>query len=163
MRTTGPKQYRQRRFEMICEITEIQQQEDLDAAFAIRKAVFVEEQKVPFEEEYDEFEDTSVHLIAKDSSNRAVGTCRWRQTDNGIKLERFAVLIGARSKGVGAQLVAACLASISSRSFANDKKCYLNAQVSAIPLYAKFGFYQVGELFDECGILHRQMEILGRE
>lgn len=143
---------------MICKVSEIKDKADLDAAFAIRKTVFVDEQKVPLDEEYDEFEDSSVHLIAKDEHGEGMGTCRWRQTDNGIKMERFAVLAEARKKGIGAQLVEACLASISSRPFAKGKKRYLNAQVSAIPLYAKFDFKEVGELFDECGIMHRQME-----
>ena len=148
---------------MICQVSEIKQKADLDAAFAIRKIVFVDEQKVPLDEEYDEFEDSSIHLIAKDKDGKAMGTCRWRQTEKGIKLERFAVLEEARGKGVGAQLVNACLESISSRPFAKAKKRYLNAQVSAIPLYAKFDFREVGELFDECGIMHRQMELIDRE
>lgn len=143
---------------MICKVSEIKDKADLAAAFAIRKTVFVDEQKVPFDEEYDEFENSSVHLIAKDEDGKAIGTCRWRQTDKGIKLERFAVLLEARGKGIGAHLVEACLVSISSRPFSKGKKRYLNAQVSAIPLYAKFDFKEVGELFDECGIMHRQME-----
>ncbi|MFZ6665642.1 GNAT family N-acetyltransferase [Peijinzhouia sedimentorum] len=143
---------------MNCKISEIKDKAELDAAFAIRYKVFVDEQKVPFDEECDEFEESSIHLIAKDNDGKALGTCRWRQTDKGIKMERFAVLKEARGKGVGARLVEACLASISSRPFTKGKKRYLNAQVSAIPLYEKFGFKEVDELFDECGIMHRQME-----
>ena len=63
---------------------------EMTEARLIRFQVFVEEQKVAPEIEYDEFEDTSTHVIAH-AGRQAVGTARWRETKSGFKLERFAV------------------------------------------------------------------------
>ena len=73
---------------------------DLESVFNIREAVFVKEQEVPQEEEYDDFEESSTHFLAM-VGNEPAGTARWRTTDKGIKLERFAVLKSFRGKGVG--------------------------------------------------------------
>ena len=72
----------------------------LKQIFEIRRKVFVEEQEVDAREEYDEFETSSTHLVAKFNS-LPVGTCRFRNTEKGIKLERFAVLKEYRKDGVG--------------------------------------------------------------
>lgn len=134
----------------------IDQATSLDAAFFIRERVFVEEQEVAAEEEYDEFEDSSRHFIAR-LGDLPVGTARWRFTPNGVKLERFAVLKEHRGQGVGQALVAAVLADIEANPNAIGKTKYLHAQLHAMPLYAKFGFQQVGEMFEECAILHFKM------
>ncbi|MBC8112721.1 MAG: GNAT family N-acetyltransferase, partial [Verrucomicrobia bacterium] len=89
------------------EVRLIELPEDLQKAFAIRKAVFVLEQSVPADEEY-EFEEESRHFLAF-SGEMACGTARWRYTEKGIKLERFAVLIDFRSQQVGSALVKAIL------------------------------------------------------
>jgi len=146
---------------MEIQIREIKTKKSLDEAFAIRKLVFVEEQKVPLEEEIDEFEDLSTHLLATTADKRGVGTCRWRATEKGIKLERFAVLPKFRGQGIGHQLVQACLDSIQA-SHPEPPLLYLHAQVQAVPLYKAFGFQAHGEPFDECGIMHYEMERKGR-
>jgi predicted GNAT family N-acyltransferase len=81
------------------------------------------------------------------------GAARWRQTANGIKLERFAVLPEYRGRGVGAHLLEAVLADVPRSA----KKIYLNAQLSAMDFYLRFGFKSVGERFEEAGITHQQM------
>ena len=63
----------------------------LEGVYTIREKVFVEEQNVSKEEEYDEFELASTHLLAS-IDKKPVGTCRIRKTKSGVKLERFAVL-----------------------------------------------------------------------
>ena len=133
-------------------------EEGLQAAFQIREFVFVVEQEVDAAEEYDEFETTSVHFLAM-LEGTPVGTARWRFTSNGVKMERFAVLKEARGKGVGQALVAAVLKDIEMHPDGKGKKRYLHAQIHAMPLYAKFGFQQVGEQFEECAILHYKMEL----
>ena len=142
---------------MEIQIREIETKKELIEAFTIRKKVFVDEQKVPLEEELDEFEDSSTHLLATTADERGVGTCRWRATDKGIKLERFAVLEAYRGRGIGHQLVKACLESITTRE-PEAKHLYLHAQLQAVPLYEVFGFVKQGEPFDECGIMHFEME-----
>lgn len=139
-------------------VVKITDQESLDKAFAIREKVFVEEQQVSKEEEYDEFEETSTHFLAFNEAGKPAGTARWRFTDKGVKLERFAVLKESRGTGVGNALVAAVLEDVASRSESEGKKIYLHAQLTAVPLYAKFGFEKKGEQFEECNIWHYQME-----
>ncbi|GHB44250.1 GNAT family N-acetyltransferase [Mongoliitalea lutea] len=133
-------------------------QEQLDIIFGIREKVFVIEQEVGPAEEYDEFENSSTHFLAKLDDTPA-GTARWRYTDKGVKLERFAVLKEKREKGVGQALVKAVVDDIAAQPNSKGKKLYMHAQLDAMPLYAKFGFKQVGELFEECNILHYKMEL----
>ena len=136
---------------MIVVVEKISEQKILNKAFEIRKDVFVIEQKVDESEEY-EFEEDSVHFIAKIDGEFA-GTSRWRKTDKGIKLERFAVLKTHRSKGVGSALLSYMLKDIPSE----HKYLYLHAQITAMGLYAKFGFVAEGEQFEEAGIQHYKM------
>ena len=137
-------------------IERITSPEGMEWAFEIRKKVFVEEQKVDPAEEYDEFEISSHHYLAMEG-NHPVGTCRWRITDKGVKLERFAVLEGARNDGVGRHLVEVCLEDVP-----RDKgPIYLHAQVQVIPFYEKCGFVAEGDEFVEADIRHRKMVYKG--
>lgn len=136
---------------------------DLEAAFAIRRAVFVVEQNVDAREEY-EYEEESHHFLARtdDGSGQSVpsGTARWRRTEKGIKMERFAVLSAFRGQGVGKALVRAVLDDVFSqqqRTADPIESIYLHAQVTAMPLYAGFGFMPVGPMFVEAGIQHYKM------
>jgi predicted GNAT family N-acyltransferase len=125
-------------------------------ASAIREKVFVIEQNVSKEEEYDEFEETSRHFLAL-LEDKPVGTARWRFTEKGIKLERFAVLSEARGKGVGQALVRNILQDVQNFPNTAQKMIYLHAQITAMPLYKKFGFQAVGEQFEEANIQHYKM------
>lgn len=129
---------------------------DLQEIFRIREQVFVLEQKVKPEEEYDEFEEISTHFIARMNGEPA-GTARWRYTPEGIKLERFAVLQPFRGKGVGQALVRAVLENIAANENARGKLLYMHAQLPAVSLYKRFGFEKEGEIFMECGIAHYAM------
>ncbi len=133
---------------------------DLESAFAIRRQVFVEEQQVSAREEYDEFEDSSTHFLAR-ADGSPCGTARWRRTSNGVKLERFAVLAAYRGLGVGKALVRAVLDDVFSQQPEPIERIYLHAQVTAMPLYAGFGFVPVGPMFEEAGIQHYKMVLPG--
>jgi predicted GNAT family N-acyltransferase len=122
------------------------------AAFAIRKKVFVEEQQVPPEEEFDEFEEASQHFLAS-YNDIPVATARWRHTEKGIKLERFAVLKDYRDKGVGSKILEAVLSDV----IPFQKKIYLHAQITAVKFYERAGFEKHGDIFSECDILHYTM------
>ena len=126
-------------------------------ALDIRHEVFVLEQKVPPEEEYDQHDATANHYLVLMKQD-ACGAGRWRVTENGAKLERFAVLKSFRRQGVASALLSQMLKDIKSQK--SVQRIYLNAQVAAIPLYAKHGFEPVGQTFDECNILHQQMEMM---
>lgn len=139
-------------------VDKITNEEELKSAFKIREQVFVIEQEVDSAAEYDEFEGTSTHFLAK-LDGKPVGTGRWRFTQNGVKLERFAVLKEARGQGAGTALVAAVLSDISANDATAGKLKYLHAQLSAVPLYSKFGFEKEGDIFEECNILHYKMKL----
>lgn len=124
---------------------------DLEKVFLIRKKVFVEEQNCPAELEWAN-ENESTHFLAI-YNEIPCGAARWRRTDKGFKLERFAVLQTFRGRGVGAELVRAVLADIPSTKL----PVYLNSQLSALEFYIPFGFRSVGEQFEEAGIMHQQM------
>ncbi len=124
---------------------------DLQKAFAIRIKVFVDEQGVDKKLEY-EFEDESTHFLALVKGNPA-GTARWRETPNGYKCERFAVLPQYRNSGIGAALVKAILNDM----LPTTKKIYLNAQTQVLDFYGRYGFEKEGEEFEEAGIMHFKM------
>ena len=133
---------------------------DLDAAFTIREKVFVGEQNVPADAEYDQHDRaaTTRHYLARVEGQPA-GAARWRPTENGVKLERFAVLPAFRNQRVGEALVQRVLVDI--RAEAPDAaQVYMHAQLRAIPLYERTGFQKEGEMFEECDIQHYKM-VLG--
>jgi predicted GNAT family N-acyltransferase len=138
----------------------VSSKQQLDSAFSIRREVFVVEQQVPADEEYDEWEGTSRHFLAYDEKGSPCGTARWRHTTKGIKLERFAVLENYRNKGVGSALVKEVLQDVELQPDTASKILYLHAQLTAMPLYAKFGFVADGPEFLECGIKHHVMKKL---
>jgi predicted GNAT family N-acyltransferase len=138
------------------DVSTIHNPDDMEHAFAIRRVVFVEEQCVAAEDEYDEFEGSSTHFLAR-LDGQPVGTARWRRTSKGVKLERFAVLAEGRGKGVGKALVQAVLTDVFSQQPEPIESIYLHAQLTAKPLYDQFGFVPVGPQFDECGIMHVKM------
>ncbi|NOX47228.1 MAG: GNAT family N-acetyltransferase [Chlorobi bacterium] len=123
-------------------------------ALEIRKRVFVEEQKVPPELEYDGFENESHHYLLL-LNNEPIATARWRKTDEGIKLERFAMLPEFRDKGLGSKLLQRVLNDVS--TFGTT--VYLHAQIKAVPYYERVGFEKKGDMFIEAGIEHYLMEL----
>ena len=124
---------------------------DLEKVFAIRRKVFVIEQNFPPELEW-EFEDESTHFLATVDDTPA-GAARWRKTDKGYKLERFAVLQEFRGLGVGQELVKTVLADLP----VDAMYVYLHAQIQPIGLYQKLGFETTGPEFEEAGIRHYKM------
>ena len=132
-------------------IEKVTEQTDLDKVFAVRREVFVVEQNCPPELEW-EFEEESNHVRATVNDEPA-GACRWRKTDTGYKLERFAVLQKFRGFGIGQALVQAVLNDLP----ADAAYVYLHAQIQAVSLYQKFNFEKVGPEFEEAGIRHYKM------
>ena len=129
-----------------------------EKARLIRHQVFVIEQGVAEENEFDQHEAECRHFLAIEPSlNIAIGTARWRNTDKGIKLERFAVLSEFRKTGVGSLLLEAVLSDITQKIKA-PSRIYLHAQTRAANLYLKAGFSETDEVFEECGIPHILME-----
>ncbi|MCC5945263.1 MAG: GNAT family N-acetyltransferase [Bernardetiaceae bacterium] len=138
----------------------IDNEEDMQKAFAIRRKVFVEEQQVSEAEEYDKFESHARHFLLLDAQSQPIGTARWRFSEYGIKLERFAILKEKRARGYGMQLLDGVIADI--QAVAQEKRIkgtmYLHAQVSAVPFYKKRQFATQGDVFEECNIKHYKMK-----
>lgn len=132
-------------------VRQVSKTDDLEKVFAIRRQVFVIEQNCPPELEW-EFEDESTHFLATVNDVPA-GAARWRKTDKGYKLERFAVLEEFRGLGIGRELVEAVLAGLP----ADANYIYLHAQTQAMGLYQKSGFEPTGPEFEEAGIKHYKM------
>lgn len=131
---------------------------DLDAAFTIREQVFQQEQGVPATKEHDEHDRRDArHYLARAADGTPAGAARWRQTENGVKLERFAVLAAFRNQEIGAALLRAVLADV--RAELPDAAVYLNAQLRAVPFYERHGFRKEGEMFEEAGIQHYRMTV----
>lgn len=126
---------------------------DSAALMAVREAVFIVEQEVPREEEFDELDPTSVHVLARDADGRPVGTGRLTPEH---KIGRMAVLTEWRGRGVGDALLRTLLEHAHARSYGEIE---LNAQVTAIKFYEKAGFEATGEEFLEAGIRHRTMRL----
>ena len=124
---------------------------NLEKCFQIRKEVFVKEQKCDPSDEYEN-EEVSTHFLLIDD-NTPVATARYRQTKNGIKMERFAVLKEMRGKGYGLLILNHMIADLSNNKLVK----YLHAQVQVVGFYEKVGFKKIGEQFDEVGIMHYKM------
>ena len=127
-------------------------EELMKEAHKIRYDVFVIGQNCPEDLEW-EFEEESTHFLLIEN-NIPLATARHRKTDNGLKLERFAVLSQARSKGFGMLILKAILEDIKD---SNALK-YMHAQEQVIPFYEKVGFEKSGNVFEEAGIMHYKME-----
>jgi predicted GNAT family N-acyltransferase len=128
-----------------------------DQALAVRTRVFVEEQKVDPALEYDQYEEVSTHYLMLDDET-PVATARWRETEKGIKLERFAVLSHYRNQGIGGLILKKVLCDV----WPLNKTIYLNSQIKAVPFYERHGFVKSGEPFMEANMEHYRMEYVGK-
>jgi predicted GNAT family N-acyltransferase len=122
-----------------------------EEARQVREAVFVDEQKVPRDIEWDEHDAVSRHVIARDSDGGAIGTGRLL-TDGHIG--RMAVLADWRGKGVGRALLERLLEEARQQGHTH---LALHAQTQASGFYRRFGFVEEGPEFMEAGIPHRTM------
>lgn len=118
---------------------------------AVREPVFVVEQQVPIEEEWDDLDPQCRHVIARDAANRPIGTGRLTPER---KIGRMAVLAEWRGKGVGDALMEALMDEARALGW---PEISLNSQTHAMPFYARHGFEAFGDEFMEAGIPHRKM------
>lgn len=122
------------------------------AARPVREEVFVREQGVPLDMEWDEFDADSRHVVAFDAADEAIGT--GRLLDDG-HIGRMAVLPAWRGRGVGRALLERLLEAAAA---AGQHELVLHAQIQAAGFYRRFGFVAVGEEFIEAGIPHVRMQ-----
>ena len=115
----------------------------------IRRTVFIEEQRVPEALEWDGLDATAIHVLAW-ADDQPVGCGRMLPDGH---IGRMAVCNPYRGKGIGAQLLTALIDQATGR----HTQVFLDAQVSAIGFYERFGFYAHGPVFMDAGIPHRHM------
>ena len=121
----------------------------------IRNKVFIEEQNINRQLEYDDKKVDAIYILAK-INLIAIGTARYRSTEIGMKLERFAVLKKYRGLGVGKSLVSFLLKTLKA-----EKNLYLNSQKKVADFYKKLGFKVKGDVFYEAKIPHYKMVLSG--
>jgi predicted GNAT family N-acyltransferase len=127
------------------------------AAQSVRTAVFVNEQGIAPEDEWDTDDDTALHAVMFDVNGQVLGNARLLQPSATIaKVGRMAVLKDARGNGYGARLLQALIRCARQRS---HKEVRLSAQRTAEGFYAAHGFVAMGEPFDEVGIPHVEMRL----
>ena len=129
-------------------IREIDWQTGREALGTVRFKVFVEEQHVPEDEEWDDEDVASRHVLALDAEGRPIGTGRLLRDGH---IGRMAVLKDWRRRGVGAALMARLL--LLAREAQHDV-VRLHAQTHALGFYEKLGFIAEGEEFMEANIPH---------
>jgi predicted GNAT family N-acyltransferase len=124
---------------------------DRAALKLVREAVFIREQGISVELEWDGLDAECIHVLAADAMLHPIGTARL--LPDGI-VGRMAVIKEWRRQGVGSALMKQLLDEARDRQI---RQVTLNAQVYVAALYRKFGFQAVGEEFMEAGIPHLRM------
>ncbi len=117
---------------------------------ALRQKVFIEEQRVPVEDEWDGLDDGAQHIIAQTSQGHVVGTARLLPSG---QIGRMAVLKDYRGNGLGANILRLAVET----ALIHGRQPFLHAQTHAIPFYEKQGFIVEGDVFMDAGIPHRNM------
>lgn len=117
----------------------------------VRRRVFIEEQRVPEEEEWDGLDAQCIHAMALSADGVVIGTARLLPDGH---IGRMAVLPAWRRLGVGGALLATLLAEARRRG---HRRARVNAQEHALGFYQRFGFEAHGPVFLDAGIPHRAM------
>lgn len=131
----------------------ITHQEDLQKAFSIREKVFVEEQGVPLEEEFDQYDTLEAdceHILVY-YQEEAVGTGRVRFVDHFGKLERICILEDYRKYGLGKIIISALEEIALEKGMTHAK---LHGQTQAEGFYKKLGYHTASDVFMEADIPH---------
>lgn len=120
---------------------------------SVREAVFMREQGVPAELEWDGMDENSHHVLALSSHGQAIGCGRILPNAH---ISRVAVMPEWRGKKVGSAILEGLLAYAAGLHY---PEVDIDAQVQAVPFYERFGFVAEGEAFMDAGIPHRKMRL----
>ena len=119
----------------------------------IRKVVFIQEQSVPVELEWDGLDDDATHFLVENSNGEAIGCARLL---NDGQIGRVAVLKRFRKNNIGRQLMLYIIDYARSHSYPN---LFLHSQISAVNFYVALGFAKEGSIYKEAGIDHISMKL----
>jgi len=119
----------------------------------VREIVFVQEQQVPQDLEWDGEDEMAHHFLAVNEAGQPIGCARLLSSG---QIGRMAVLVEFRGTGIGARLLEAAVEQAKQMGL---RKAHLHAQTHAEPFYRKGGFLPVGDTFMEADIPHQSMEL----
>jgi predicted GNAT family N-acyltransferase len=122
----------------------------------IRHDVFIKEQEVPEELEWDEFDQDALHAIVKKDQG-VIGTARLIMDNSIARIGRMAIQKEYREQGIGQKLLSILIQTAKEKG---AQECILHAQTHAITFYAKADFEPNGPIFDEAGIPHVEMRLI---
>lgn len=127
-----------------------------DQLAAVRRAVFIEEQKVPEELEWDGEDEAAIHVLASDAFGNPIGSGRLLIHSQRGHIGRMAVLKTWRNRKVGSAILQTLM---DAAQVHGCEDLFLNAQTDAMPFYARFDFRPEGEEFLDAGIPHYRMNL----
>ncbi|WP_408955317.1 GNAT family N-acetyltransferase [Natroniella sp. ANB-PHB2] len=137
-------------------VREINDDKVLKQALKLRQEVFIKEQKVPSDLEFDGKDKEAAQFVAQ-LAGKVVGTCRLFVKDKAGKLERMAVIKGSRRKGVGSALLNEVVKVAKKR---NLSQLTIHAQLQVKDFYLNHGFEVISDqVFVEAGIKHVKMNM----
>lgn len=122
----------------------------------IREKVFIEEQKVTPQLEWDGKDEEAIHFLAY-QDEKVIGCARAFVIENHMQLGRMAVLKEYRNKGIGSFLIEK---AITTAKLNQLSKISISAQCHAIDFYKKFGFEVTSEIYFDADIPHQDMELI---
>ena len=142
-----------------------------EACRAVREQVFIVEQAVPREDEWDNLDAASRHVLARDDAGNPIGTGRLvppriathagtvRESDSSgydsaAMIGRMAVLRDWRGRHVGEAIMHLLIEQARALGY---RELEMHAQTHALPFYERFGFVKYGDEFEECAIRHFHM------
>ncbi len=137
--------------EINCSVGQVKWQDMESHLRRIRTMVFIDEQNVPEEMEWDEYDEACTHVLVEINGDY-IATGRLLETG---QIGRMAVLKPFRQMGVGSKVLRKLLSVANSM---NMKTVFLNSQLDVIGFYKKFDFQEEGDIFDDAGIPHRKMK-----
>lgn len=134
-------------------IKEVKTKNELLESYKIRKLVFIDEQNISFQDEFDLLDDEyDVYLYYV--NNIATSTLRCKKIDSYLKVGRVATLAPYRRQGQASELMKKMI------EIAKIKNCdyiYVEAQISATSFYESLGYTAYGEVFLDANIPHKKM------
>lgn len=139
---------------MIAGFLWVTEEEDLNACFALRKAVFMDEQGFSYDR--DEVDARALHLLFLDDDT-PVGTLRLFLDGDDWHVGRICVKKSHRGQGVGKFMLEECI--LKAREMGKAKRLILGSQMQARGFYEKLGFTAYGEPFDDDGAPHVHMAL----
>jgi predicted GNAT family N-acyltransferase len=129
--------------------------DEYDSLTMIREKVFIEEQKVTSQLEWDGMDKEAIHFLAfKDE--KAIGCARAFVIEHCMQLGRIAVLKEYRGEGIGSALIEKAMTTAKLNQLS---AIYISAQCHAIDFYKKFGFEVTSDIYLDAEIPHRDMTL----